>query len=260
MDFEALVISLPDARERRRRVEAQLAGCPVPWRFIDAVRGSALPAPAPEYDDRTRMRRFGYAMSGGEIGCFLSHRAAWRRCVERAAPVLVLEDDFELVADIEQVFRLARRYLPACDLLRLQGLHPEAARILERSESEQLVWELIDPCGSAAYAVAPPVAARLLQLTNRFWVAVDDFFGRDWEHGLKVLSVWPYPIAATVFPSSISGRIKPALTPWARLSRELHRAPDSLRHRAKRLWKRWGPGSRLGTVPGKFALARRQPA
>jgi glycosyl transferase family 25 len=259
MDFEALVISLPEALDRRRRAAVQLAECPVPWQFIDAVRGAALPAPAPEYDARTRMRRFGYPMSGGEIGCFLSHRAAWRRCIARGAPVLILEDDFELVTGIEQVLRTAGRYLPRCDLLRLQGLHPKAARILERSESEQLVWELIDPRGSAAYAVAPPAAARLLQLTNRFWVAVDDFFGRDWEHGLKVFSVWPYPIAATVFASSISGRIKPALPPWARLRRELHRAPDSLRNRARRHWKRWGPVSRLGTVPGKLALAPRQP-
>ena len=91
-------------------------------------------------------------------------------------------------------------------------------------------------------------------------MAVDDFFGRDWEHGIKMFSVWPYPIAATVFPSSISGRIKPALSPWARLQRELHRVPDSLRNRARRQWKRWGPVSRLGTVPGKFALAARQSA
>jgi glycosyl transferase, family 25 len=258
MNLEILVISLPGERERRRRVQAQLAGCPVPWTFIDAVRGSELPAPAPEYDDRTRMMRVGYPMSGGEIGCFLSHRVAWRTCVANAAPALVAEDDFELVADLDHVLGLTHRYLSRCDVLRLQGLHPRAGRVLERSGNEQLVWELTDPRGSAGYVVSPQAAARLLQLTDRFWVAVDDFFARDWEHGLNVFSVWPYPICVTPLPSTISGRVKPALSPWARLRRELYRAPDSLRNRAKRQWKRLGPVSRLGVVPGTFALGRPQ--
>jgi glycosyl transferase family 25 len=258
MDPEILVISLPGELERRRRVQAQLAGCPVPWAFIDAVRGSALPVPAPEYDDRTRVARVGYPMSGGEIGCFLSHRVAWRACVARDAPALIMEDDFELLTDLEHVLRLTHRYLARSDLLRLQGLRPEAGRVLERSGTEQLVWELTDPRGSAGYAVSPRTAARLLELTERFWVAVDDFFARDWEHGLKVFSVWPYPISVTALPSTISGRVKPALSPWARLRRELYRAPDSLRNRAKRQWKRLGPGSRLGVASGAFALRRQE--
>jgi glycosyl transferase family 25 len=256
MDPEILVISLPDALERRRRVPAQLADSPVPWGFLDAVRGSDLPAP--EYDHRTRMLRVGFPMESGEIGCFLSHRAAWRRCVARAAPLLIFEDDFELVTDVEHICRLTRRYLPRCDLLRLQGLHPRAARVLEQSGDDRLVWELTDPTGSAAYALAPAAAARMLRLTSRFWVPVDDFFGRDWEHGLKVFSVWPYPVAVTPVPSTISGRAKPVLSAWVKMRRELYRASGSLRNRINRQWKRWGPVSRLGTLPGKFAVARRE--
>ena len=256
MNLEILVVSLPGELERRRRVQAQLRGCPVPWAFIDAVRGSALPAPPPEYDDRTRLARVGYPMSCGEVGCFLSHRQAWRTCVARAASVLIVEDDFELVTELDHALRLTRRYLSSCDVLRLQGLRPEAGRVLERSGNERLVWELIDPRGSAGYVVSPQTAARLLQLTNRFWVAIDDFLGRDWEHGLKVFSVWPYPISVTQFSSTISGRVKPALSAWARVRRELYRAPDSLRNRVKRQWKRLGPVSRLGVAPGTLAWGR----
>jgi len=253
MNLHILVISLANEVERRRRVQAQLAGCPVPWAFINAVRGAELPTPAPEYDAQTRMARMGFPMSGGEIGCFLSHRVAWQTCVARAVPTLIVEDDFELVTDLNQIVRLARRYLSRCDLLRLQGLRPDAGRVLERSGNERLVWELTDPSGSAGYVVTPETATCLLQLTQRFWVAVDDFFARDWEHGLKVFSVWPYPISVTTLPSTISDRVKPALSGWTKLRRELYRAPDSLRNRIKRAWKRLGPVSLLGVVSGTFA-------
>ena len=259
MNLEILVISLASAVERRRRVQAQLTRCPVPWAFIDAVRGAELPAPAPEYDDRTRLARVGYPMCGGEIGCFLSHRVAWQTCVARGVPTLILEDDFELLTDLDNIVALTRRYLPRCDLLRLQGLQPDAGRVLERSGNQRLVWELTDPRGSAGYVVPPETAARLLQLSDRFWVAVDDFFARDWEHGLKVLSVWPYPIAVTAAPSTIPDRVKPTLSVWTKLRREVYRAPDSLRNRAKRAWKRLGPVSLLGVVSGTFALRRPEP-
>ena len=83
---------------------ARLANCAatldrlgIPWERVPGVDGRALPAAegARVYDTRANARRGRRPLVGPEIGCYLSHIAAWRRIAAGpAAGGAVFEDDF----------------------------------------------------------------------------------------------------------------------------------------------------------------------
>ena len=102
--------------------------------------------------------------SWGAIGCTLSHKKAWEECIEKNAPMLILEDDAIFMGSVPSfVERLHEclRCMQEWDLCMLQG-------VSGKSLNENL--NLIDapwPSGKAfwgmhAYIVTPK-AAQLLQ-------------------------------------------------------------------------------------------------
>lgn len=47
--IQALVISLPGSSDRQEKARLELAKINLHWRFLDAIRGSALPTLPAEY-------------------------------------------------------------------------------------------------------------------------------------------------------------------------------------------------------------------
>ena len=66
---------------------------------------------------------FGYykTLKPGEIGCYLSHRKLWQNMVDKNIDqMLVLEDDFELKADLHNVFEFVSSINPSdWDIIKL---------------------------------------------------------------------------------------------------------------------------------------------
>ncbi len=105
-----IVVHLARHGDRRRRLAAQFRRHgfgDVFW--LDAVDGTRLDAappwqadglppvrPWPAWADPYARR----ALTLGEVGCSLSHVAAWRRIVQHGRPAIVLEDDAELIAPL----------------------------------------------------------------------------------------------------------------------------------------------------------------
>jgi hypothetical protein len=93
--MEIFVISLKDS-DRRRQLESALESLGLSWRRIDAVDGRHI--------DEIRLRRiaapsagrllYGQPLTPTQIGCFLSHREAYRQFTEASSEwAVVLEDD-----------------------------------------------------------------------------------------------------------------------------------------------------------------------
>ncbi len=109
------VISLSTSRERREHIARQLTTLGLPWEFIDAVDGLALPP-----DDVQRvgdstvievspgLRR---RLTPGEIGCALSHQHCYRLIRERGLPMaIILEDDVDVSVELLAVMRALPRF------------------------------------------------------------------------------------------------------------------------------------------------------
>ena len=95
-EIEAFIIHLARAKARRPQVERILSACPVPAHVIDAVDGRALSTEELQaaYTRRSlHAPRYPFALSVGEIGCFLSHRKAWQAILDAGLDAgLVIED------------------------------------------------------------------------------------------------------------------------------------------------------------------------
>ena len=131
-------------------------------------------------------------MTRGMIGCFLSHRAAWQRCVQSGKPLLILEDDVCPAAGFASKLCAALAELPTLDpnwdvlLVGALGcIHPRhrygmhlivgaAAgglrypRVLSAAISIPL-----RPMGTHAYVLSPAGARTLLALCPRANFHVD---------------------------------------------------------------------------------------
>lgn len=226
------VISLPESAARRASVARQLDPTGLSWSFFDAIKPSALAAPPPEYDARKRQSFTGYPMSEGEVGCFLSHRAVWRKIVSRQRPCLVLEDDFAVAEgeDLAGLLTLIAPHLAGFGFIRLNGIFPVRSKPVRQLGGHAIVKTHRDPAGTLAYVVTPDAAKRLLDASGSFFVPVDDFLAWGWRHKQGIFSLQPYPIRdAAVLPGAILDRAKPRLGRAAKLRREIYRAPIGIR-------------------------------
>lgn len=205
---ETLVISLADDHTRQAAMRPQLEALGLDFRFVDAVDGRALTSWPAQYDRRRRLRHFGFDMSPGEIGCFLSHRRIWEHVVKTEKTVLVLEDDALVCPDLLQALHFACNASPTWDLLRLCGARtgPNIRYELTRQGRFALVEELIDPILSLAYVLRPSGARKLLGASRRFFVPVDNFMELRHHNRLRTVSVLPYPVTPMPVASTIGDR------------------------------------------------------
>jgi glycosyl transferase, family 25 len=237
------VISLARATSRRGLARAQLDPTKLAWEFVDAVDGHTL-AVVSEYDRKRRLRHKGFDMSTGEIACFLSHRTAWKRSVDRQKPSLILEDDFALQKELREVLSLAETHQDAYDVLRLHGAFARKQKIVRAlPHGKHIVKYHKDPSAALAYVVTPDAATALLRTSETLYLTVDNFIGATWLHRLRVRGLLPYPVmpSAAHDHTTITDRPDPKLGPHRKILRECYRIPTAVRAAAYR-WRTFAFG------------------
>ena len=165
----ALGISLARRPARQKAFVARAAEARVPLELCDAVDGRAmdrLPAGVALYRGWCLAghanRFFSRELKWGEVGCGLSHAAAWADIAASDAPVAVLEDDAEFAPGFADLVRAALREVAALeaageiappDLLYLgrRAMAPAADRLLPRAAAV-----------GGSSAPAPPASPRLV--------------------------------------------------------------------------------------------------
>ncbi|MGZ9808949.1 glycosyltransferase family 25 protein [Pseudoroseicyclus sp. H15] len=100
-DLPIFLINLDASPERLATATAELSRAGLPFTRLPAVdaRGQA-PESFAGYDDARARRFYGRPMTGGEVGCYLSHLAGAEAVLASGADMgLVLEDDFTFAAE-----------------------------------------------------------------------------------------------------------------------------------------------------------------
>jgi GR25 family glycosyltransferase involved in LPS biosynthesis len=138
---------------------------------------------------KTQLTSFGYYVMNnwreschnfdttGPIGCFVAHRSAWKRCVERNEQMWIFEEgvrsyDTRLFDQVDQDY-------PCMDLI-LGHTVPVLRRWRQRrinSHRIDLMLQTIDKIyfGTKCYRISPLFARRLIENSERFDVHVDTF-------------------------------------------------------------------------------------
>lgn len=228
LNIKIFVISLQRSLDRRKQVEKEMQKISLPWAFLDAVDGSALTARPVEYKPAKVKRLQGYELTPNEIGCYLSHKEAWKRCVSENAPTLVLEDDFVLAPNFESVLSTILEADDSWNFLRLQGLYEVPCKTLFEKSGVAFVKNEGDAVGATAYLLKPAIARQLIQNSEDIYEPVDHFLEHHQKHGLEFLAIRPYPVDITRAKSTIADRserspVKGLQKRWRSVARALDR-------------------------------------
>ena len=200
------MISLQRSEARRAHSKRALENSGLNWEFLDAVDGLQLTGTPPEYHEEKVKRLLGFPLSASEIGCFLSHRLAWAKCIEKNRPVLVLEDDFSFAPHFSEALNSLMSINEDWDLIRLQGLQETADSTVIEFDNFRIAQNHGDPLGATAYLINPRAAIRLIQCSQDIYEPLDHFIEHQKKHGLKILALKPYPVFSNMSASTIHDR------------------------------------------------------
>jgi len=201
--YEAFVINLDRHPERLKFMRTQFQALGLDFTRVQAVDGSVEA-------DRRDLSAASYApLSVGEIGCFESHRKAWRMIVERDLPCgIVFEDDVAIASDLGQL-QFDEDLLQSADLIKIDT-HPRASLLGTIDHalqgSERRVVRLLGSENSASgYVITRHGAERLLKLSENYILPLDLFLYHS-EYsvfiGSKIWKLMPTAVTQVKFTES----------------------------------------------------------
>ncbi len=191
-------------------MEKALAATSFSVERVVAVDGRVLPQPVEGYDEAKYHRLHGRTTKPGEIGCYFSHVKAWRAFLETGDDYgLICEDDLVLGPDLEKVLAPALAHARHWNILRLSALGIGNPRpVIPLDEKYSLCVNFGRLKGTGAYVIDRAAAEALVAGMLPMWLPFDHALDREWVHGLKALSVFPWPCSQTdnLFRSTIQGQ------------------------------------------------------
>lgn len=165
---------------------------------IIAERISAVDGRLFTDDERSRLTvwdksAFFKPLSGGEIGCFLSHLAAAERIVNEGWPrAVVLEDDFELHPDFKNLLdQIINSSCPLPDLIKLEGVLKGGEAVLRFPSGFKLVRHRRPPVRTVAQLWTLTGAKKFLAIARPLRRPVDVQLKHWWEGELNILTTVP---------------------------------------------------------------------
>jgi glycosyl transferase family 25 len=200
---EIVVISLPSATERRRKIEGLFEGTGLNWSYFDAH--TSLQHAGLRYDLSEVKKRFGRTLSVPEIAVCSSHVAVLSDFLERGSTeyVLVLEDDVIFDTDFPLDEFSAFCSEKGIDYIRLFGKHYAEAVRLGFFFDRSIVRYKSSPAGAQAYLMSKAGTRRFLESYRSIDATVDLAMDRFWTLQLPIYSIFPYPIIERYSPTSI---------------------------------------------------------
>ena len=231
---EIFIISLANCEQRREHATEQMQSVGVEFEFFDAIGGeNALCEHFDGYCEQTFIRNTGRVASQGEVGCYASHAALWQKCIDMNEPIIIMEDDFQLLAGFHAALAVLSKNIAELGYIRLQSETRAKKREL-RAVGDFTLWRYTKfPHSAMCYAITPS-AAKALQGTSKVFTApVDVDVKKFWEHGQPMYGITPYTVTESALSaeSNINNRIKVAKSWGMRLERVRTKAAWSLRRR-----------------------------
>lgn len=175
MKIPGFYINLDSATARADHMEAEAKRLDLPLERVPAVNGRELSCEdiAALHSPAAGMHR----MSGPEVGCFLSHREAWRRITNSGAPFgAVFEDDLTFADDARDLLNDNSWLSPKVDILKIETTSRRALLLppFEKVPNGRTTGRLGSAhMGGGGYILSSSMAARLIEATRTFAVPVD---------------------------------------------------------------------------------------
>ena len=245
--WPSYVINLAENTARMEAARRQLDAQGLAFHRIEGVNGWRLSQAeiARVYDARANAARAKADLVPAEIGCYLSHVAAWRAIAGGEAPGgFVFEDDFEADQGLATVLSaLASDGGGDWDMVKLFTFDPGARQVARRALAPDLdlVVPYRVPTCLIGYGLTRGAARHLADRAIPFFRPVDEDQKYVWETGLRVALTLPAPVRVGD-QQAVTGTIGKARRDasasglrqlWRRLRTQLAYQAALRRHRAR---------------------------
>lgn len=229
------IINMPQHADRRESSAQKLKAHGLSFEFFDGISGEVAlrEAAFADYDEDEFLLNTGRSITMGEVGCFASHRALWAICHRLNEPIMIMEDDFDLLDGFADALHSAAEVTECVGFLRLQTDRSARKHAILRSRDFLVSRFTKAPHSTMCYSISPDAARCFLAASRTFDAPVDVFIKKFWEHGQALYALTPYTVAPSVMSvdTTIEGRIKPR--------KELNVQFRRFLRKGRWYWKRW---------------------
>lgn len=230
--MQIIVISLATALERRQHAQRQLNHCKLDYTFFDArTPATGARDDFSHVDDAEFLLNTGREVTEGEIACYASHLAMWKRCVEMESPIMIMEDDFLLSDSFAAAYHQAGELVDQYGYIRLQEeRRAKRTKVAAIGEFDLYYYTKI-PHSAMCYAITPRVAAAFVAESRRFDAPVDVMIKSSWRHRQRLYGLAPYPVSdSTHSPiTGITGRVRTKKSLHVQIARALRKVGNKCR-------------------------------
>lgn len=217
---------------RRIRMENALNKACIPFDFIEAIDSTV---PNFLYSERSNeeltRKRFGYKLVDNEVACFSSHHLAWEKCLEVNEPILILEDNCDLLPEFFEVFPHFETLVQKYDFLKLAATKPKSFKLISTvNDKINVVRFKKRTCGIMGYVLTPHAASSFIKNAIQFIEPVDDYMEKPYKHGIATYVLRPDIVKRADIPSTIgnSRKDKSDVRAWNKVYIETFRLYEQL--------------------------------
>lgn len=208
----AFLINLDDNHDRLDHASKALTTVAIPFERVSAYDGRGKPPEHVTAYDRTRaIRLYGRPLTGGEVGCYMSHLNCAERFLQTDAQFgLVMEDDLAITPDTAKAFPQLAEWLHAkgpttWDLVNLCREPRRFFAPLTNVGSCTLCHAFYFPTTTTALLWSRAGAARFLETRAEIFMPVDHFLRRWCSKSGRGLACKPAIFTTSGAPSDIDG-------------------------------------------------------
>ncbi len=212
-----------------QRLLAQLS---INHEFFDAIDASnGQHIKVSRYDERLAKLMFGRDLTPAEVGCFASHFLLWQRCADSAEPLIIMEDDVDILPEFSRSLDVTASVIRSLQIARLcVRTNRRFKKVATLSGGFELIRYFKGPRGTQCYALSPEGARRLVRFSDVWTEAVDMYLDAFWRHGVPCWAIQPFHVRHSdeTIPSDIGLRTRGRLPSLAKARRELTRAGQTI--------------------------------
>ena len=241
--WPSYVINLAGNTQRMDNSARQLDAAGLPWERIEACNGWELADDriAEVYDAERNARKGKQPLVRPEIGCYLSHIAAWERIADNDAEGgFIFEDDFEADDTLGEKLALLSGSADDWDMVKLFSFDTEPPLEWEQPLGPYRIGlPYRVPTCLLGYGLTRKAAAHLAKHARPFFRPVDEDQKFVWETGLRVALVLPPPLLVgdqTTVTGTIGAERRASRSLQGAVSRTLHNLLYGLDY-SWRLWR-----------------------
>ena len=194
---KCFIIHLKRAVKRKKTVQSIILNMECDTKIIDAIDGNTLTAQhiSEFLDDKKRFQpKYPFTINNGEIGCFLSHREAWKAIVnEKLEAGFIIEDDCEIdIKKFNKSFKMALKFVKKLGYIQFQTREiPNNSLEINNIDGVKILKPKIIPLRTSAQLISYDAALLLLEKSKKIDRPVDGFLQLFWLTGQNISCIHP---------------------------------------------------------------------